>query len=149
MLRLRFKVGLIMYISFDCRRPRSPSWSSWITTRRLFLYLDCVSTQGLLLCPHTKAKLCDFYLCTIYCHVIYAQWPDRASDTLLRYLRPYLSLGIRLSLPISWRLDPSGPSRSSVTHSHWGSHTTPSRLSQATSVVDVTRRVDTLHGLRG
>ena len=112
MLGLRFKVGPIMYISFDCCRPRSPSWSSWITT--CFSSSSAVCHPRSFYCPHTNSKLCDFYPCTSLCHVIYAKWSRRPSHALLRHLWPYLPIGICLSLSISWRLDPFDPSRPSM-----------------------------------
>ena len=71
-------------------------------------------------------------------HVIHAQWSHCQSHTLLRHLWSHLPIGVCLPLPILRRLDSLSAPRTSVTHTYRGSHTTPSHLSQATSVVDIT-----------
>ena len=78
------------------------------------------------------------YSCTKLSHVVYAH--HRVHTELLCYLRPRFPLGVRLSIPISRRLGYSYSSRSSITRTRRGSHNPLQRLSQATSVVDVTLR---------
>ena len=140
MLGLHFKVGLITYISFVI--VDQDLHLGLLESPRLYLCLVCVTTKVYHLVL-ILAQLSDFYPCTRYRHVIYAQWSRHPSHTLLCHLRLCLPTRIRLPLSISRRLDPSGPSRTSTAYPHRGSHTTPSCLSQATSVVDVTCGVTT------
>ena len=77
------------------------------------------------------------------CHVIHAHWLCHPHHMLLCYCWPIFATGICLPIPTQRWLGPVNPSGSSTTCTDWGSHTSPSRLSQALSVVDVTHDVST------
>ena len=85
---------------------------------------------------------CVTSICVQPCHMIYAQWTYHSSHALLCHLWLCLPTWICFLISIPRRLDSTSPSRSSVAHTYRGPHATPSRLSQAMSVVDVT----SLHG---
>ena len=70
-------------------------------------------------------------------HVVYAHG---LHTLLLRYLRSRIPFGICLPIPLQRRLGYPNPPRSSTSYPHRGSHDPFQRLSQATSVVDITLR---------
>ena len=76
------------------------------------------------------------YSCTKLSHVVYAH---HLHTSLLCYIQSRIPLGIHLLIPLSrWLGYPRSP-RSPVTRSPWGPHHPLQRLSQETSVVDVTQ----------
>ena len=77
------------------------------------------------------------YSCTKLSHVVYAH---RLHTSLLCHIRPRIPLGVCLPIPLSrWLGYPCSP-RSPVTCPSWGPHHPLQRLSQETSVVDVTHK---------
>ena len=103
------------------------------------------------LCAYTESsyfKLSPSTLCLVtilvyqLSHVVYA---NGLHTSLLRHLRSRIPLGICLPVSLQRRLGYPNPPRSSTSCPRRGPHDPFQRLSQATSVVDVTEGVATLY----
>ena len=70
--------------------------------------------------------------------MIYALWHSCSHHMLLCHLWSIFATRICLPVPTQWWLDPTNSPGAPIACMYQGSHTTPSHLSQASSVVDVT-----------